>query len=45
MFPIDISEITLDWGDNDSVEEFTVTFAYDYWKRNNTLILKQEVGS
>lgn len=32
MFPIDISEITLDWGDNDSVEEFTVTFAYDYWK-------------
>jgi hypothetical protein len=32
LFPIDISEITLDWGDNDSVEEFTVTFAYDYWK-------------
>jgi len=31
MFPIDISEITLDWGDNDSIEEFTVTFAYDYW--------------
>lgn len=31
LFPIDISEITLDWGDNDSVEEFTVTFAYDYW--------------
>ena len=31
MFPIDISEITLDWGDNDSIEEFTCTFAYDYW--------------
>jgi hypothetical protein len=30
-FPNDISDITLDWGDNDSIEEFTVTFAYDYW--------------
>jgi len=30
-FPTDISDITLDWGDNDSIEEFTVTFAYDYW--------------
>ena len=31
MFPTDLSEITLDWGDNDSIQEFTVTFAYDYW--------------
>ena len=31
MFPTDMSEITLDWGDNDSIEEFTVTFSYDYW--------------
>jgi hypothetical protein len=31
MFPIDLSEITLDWGDNDSIEEFTCTFAYDFW--------------
>jgi hypothetical protein len=31
MFPIDLSEITLDWGYNDSIEEFTCTFAYDYW--------------
>ena len=31
IFPIDLSEITLDWGDNDSIEEFTCTFAYDYW--------------
>lgn len=35
LFPIDLSEITLDWGDNDSVEEFTVTFAYDYWIAEN----------
>ena len=31
IFPTDLSEITLDWGDNDSIEEFTCTFAYDYW--------------
>ena len=31
LFPVDLSEITLDWGDNDSIQEFTVTFAYDYW--------------
>jgi hypothetical protein len=33
MFPTDLSEITLDWGDNDTVEEYTVTFSYDYWLR------------
>ena len=33
MFPTDLSEITLDWGDNDTIEEYTVTFAYDYWIR------------
>ena len=31
MFPTDISPIDLDWGQNDSIEEFTVTFAYQYW--------------
>tara|TARA_S200000501_G_scaffold315139_1_gene307363 strand:- start:86 stop:658 length:573 start_codon:yes stop_codon:yes gene_type:complete len=31
IFPIDLSEITLDWGDNDSIQEFTCTFAYDFW--------------
>tara|TARA_B100000809_G_scaffold2482_1_gene2836 strand:+ start:49 stop:636 length:588 start_codon:yes stop_codon:yes gene_type:complete len=33
LFPTDLSEITLDWGDNDTVEEYTVTFSYDYWIR------------
>ena len=28
-FPTDISPITLDWGDNDTIEEFTVTFSFD----------------
>jgi len=31
MFPTDISPIDLDWGSNDSIEEYTVTFAYQYW--------------
>jgi hypothetical protein len=31
MFPIDISPISLDWGSNDTIEEFDVTFAYQYW--------------
>ena len=30
-FPTDLSEITLDWGDNDSIAEFTVTMTYDYY--------------
>ena len=31
-FPIDVSPIDLDWGNNDTIEEFTVTFAYQYWQ-------------
>ena len=34
LFPTDLSEITLDWGDNDTVEEYTVTFSYDFWNRH-----------
>ena len=32
-FPVSLSEIGLDWGTNDTAEEFTIDFAYDYWKR------------
>ena len=32
LFPIDLSPIELDWGTNDSIEEFTVTFAYQWWE-------------
>jgi hypothetical protein len=31
MFPTDISQIDLDWGSNDTIEEYTVNFAYQYW--------------
>ena len=32
IFPVALGEIALDWGSNDSIEEFTVDFAYDYWE-------------
>lgn len=30
-FPSNVAPIDLDWGSNDTLEEFTVTFAYQYW--------------
>ena len=36
LFPVDLSPIDLDWGTNDTIEEFTVTFAYQYWTTNTT---------
>ena len=32
IFPVSVSEIALAWDSNDAIEEFTVEFAYDYWK-------------
>jgi hypothetical protein len=31
MFPIDVSPIEVNWAANDQIEEFTVTFAFQYW--------------
>lgn len=31
MFPTDLSPIDLDWGNNDTIEEYSVTFSYQYW--------------
>jgi hypothetical protein len=31
-FPIDVSPIEMDWGANDTIEEFAVTFAYQWWE-------------
>ena len=31
IFPVALGEIGLDWGSNDTIEEFTVDLAYDYW--------------
>lgn len=32
MFPVDISPIELDWAQNDTIEEYSVTFAYQWWE-------------
>lgn len=31
MWPSDIAAIDLDWGTNDTIEEYQVTFVYNYW--------------
>jgi len=31
IFPSEISDITVDWETTDAIEEFTVTFQYDWW--------------
>jgi len=36
MFPIDVSPIELDWGANDTLEEYAVTFAYQWWESSTT---------
>jgi hypothetical protein len=32
LFPTDLSPIDVDWGSNDTIEEFTVTFSYQWWE-------------
>lgn len=32
MFPIDLSPIELDWASNDQIEEYQVTFTYQWWE-------------
>ena len=36
LFPTEVSTIDLDWSTNDAIEEFTVTFQYDFWTANTT---------
>lgn len=36
LFPVDLAPIDLDWGSNDSIEEFATTFAYQYWETDTT---------
>jgi hypothetical protein len=32
VFPTDLSPIDVDWGSNDSIEEFTVSLTYQWWE-------------
>ena len=36
LFPIDVAPIDLDWSSNDTIEEYSVSFAYQYWESNTT---------
>lgn len=35
-FPVDLSPIDLDWQSNDTIEEFTMTLAYQWWETDST---------
>jgi hypothetical protein len=32
LFPLDLAPIDLDWGSNDTIEEYSATFAYQWWE-------------
>lgn len=36
LFPLDVAPIDLDWGTNDAIEEYSATFAFQYWESNTT---------
>jgi len=36
LFPIDLAPIDLDWGSNDTIEEYATTFAYQWWEADTT---------
>ena len=36
-YPIDIGAIPLDWGNNDSIAEFPVSFAFQWWTSESTV--------
>ena len=36
LWPVDLAPIDLDWGSNDTIEEYSVTFAYQWWETNTT---------
>jgi hypothetical protein len=36
LFPVDIAPIDLNWGSNDEIEEYTSTFAFQWWEADTT---------
>jgi len=36
MYPLDLAPIDLDWSSNDTIEEYSVTFAYQWWETDTT---------
>jgi len=38
LFPTDLSTIDVDWGSNDTIEEFTVNLSYQWWESADDLV-------
>ena len=36
LFPTDVSAIDVDWSSGDTIEEYSITFAYQWWESNTT---------
>ena len=36
VWPSSLAPLDLEWGSNDSIEDFTCTFQYDYWTSGGT---------
>lgn len=36
LFPTDITPIDVDWGSNDTIEEFSITLSYQWWESVDT---------
>jgi len=36
VFPTDVTPIDLDWGSNDTIEEFSITLSYQWWESVST---------
>ena len=36
LFPIDLAPMDLDWSSNDTIEEYSTTFAYQWWEADTT---------
>ena len=39
LFPTDVSTIDVDWGSNDTIEEFTVNLTYQWWESVEDLVV------
>jgi len=42
-FPVSMNDMPLDWSNGDSFHKVSVTFAYTYWKRKETLSNDQQI--
>jgi hypothetical protein len=39
LFPTELTPIDVDWGSNDTIEEFSITLAYQWWESVETAVI------